>query len=243
MAIFTQFFWRTSDISFPYLGLVVSGGHTSIYHVKGHLEIELIGKTRDDAAGEAFDKVAKLLGLGYPGGGIIEELALKSVDDSIRFPRAMMGKDSLDFSFSGLKTAVLHKVKELFGPGVCTSGPVSFHSAFQFNSLDGVPEVVNSIARAFQESVVDVLSEKSFRAALKLSIDKIVVCGGVACNGALRRRMREQGNILGIEAIFPSPGLCSDNAAMIAARGYTLFSYGMADDLKFGALSRWSGQI
>jgi N6-L-threonylcarbamoyladenine synthase len=236
-------FLENKDVSFPYLGLVVSGGHTSFYYVKGHFEIELIGKTRDDAAGEAFDKVAKLLGLGYPGGGIIEELALKSVDNSMRFPRAMMEKDSLDFSFSGLKTAVLHKVKELFGPGPINTRPGSYHSVFQFGPMDAVPEVVNSIARAFQESVVDVLSEKSFRAAIKLNVDKIVVCGGVACNGALRRRMQDQGKTLGIEAIFPSPVLCSDNAAMIASRGYTLFSHDMTDNLEFGALSRWPGQI
>ena len=129
-------FLERSDIGFPFVGLVVSGGHTSIYHVKGPYEIDLVGKTRDDAAGEAFDKVAKLLGLGYPGGPVIEKEAKESSPGSVRFPRALMENNELDFSFSGLKTAVLRQVEESFGVSRRTDIPGSFHPIIEERTVE-----------------------------------------------------------------------------------------------------------
>lgn len=232
-------FLERNDVGFPFVGLVVSGGHTSLYHVAGPLEIELMGRTRDDAAGEAFDKVAKLLGLGYPGGAIIERMA-QGVDPGVlRFPRALMEGEQLDFSFSGLKTAVLRCAEEMFGAHRRNDRPGSFHPLVTLERKEDTLEEVRSIAAAFQEAVVDVLVTKAFRAAVQRRVNKLVVCGGVAANGALRRAMKEEGRHLGIEPVFPSPRLCTDNGAMIAARAEVLFSSGMRDTLTFGAKSRW----
>ncbi|MDQ1240018.1 MAG: tRNA N6-adenosine threonylcarbamoyltransferase [Thermodesulfobacteriota bacterium] len=227
------------SLRFPFVGLVVSGGHTSLYHVKGHHEIQLLGKTRDDAAGEAFDKVAKLLGLGYPGGPTIENRSMGINRIAEPFPQALIEKYNLDFSFSGLKTAVLRRVEKAFGRQYDRGRPGSFHRL--------VPEVVtekdvsriNNIAAAFQDSITEVLTTKLFWAAETCGVDTVVVCGGVAVNGSLRRKVREQSRRSSLKAIFPSPGLCTDNAAMIAARGATLISSGMIDDLCFDARSRW----
>ncbi|MFZ5866822.1 MAG: tRNA (adenosine(37)-N6)-threonylcarbamoyltransferase complex transferase subunit TsaD [Thermodesulfobacteriota bacterium] len=229
------------DIRFPFVGLVVSGGHTSLYHVKGPLEIELIGKTRDDAAGEAFDKVAKLLGLGYPGGVAIEQWA-KDVDPAaleFRFPRALVEGDELDFSFSGLKTAVLRHVEERFDISRNVAIPGSFHPLIEPGTADETDDAVREIASAFQDAVTEVLAIKGFRAAQKHGVSQLVVCGGVAANAALRRRVAATGDKLGIEPIFPSLSLCTDNAAMIAARADVLLSLGITDNLDFGAKSRW----
>ena len=231
-------FLERSDIDFPFVGLVVSGGHTSIFHVKGPYEIDLVGKTRDDAAGEAFDKVAKLLGLGYPGGPVIETEARGVDPGSVRFPRALMNNEELDFSFSGLKTAVLRRVEESFGVSRRSDMPGSFHPIME----EGTGEVrseVRSIAAAFQDAVIDALVIKGFRAAQKYRSEKLIVCGGVAANGALRARMAAEGMREGIEPVFPSMRLCTDNAAMIAARAETLLTAGLIDDLGFSAKSRW----
>jgi N6-L-threonylcarbamoyladenine synthase len=231
-------FLERADIDFPFVGLVVSGGHTSIYHVKGPHEIDLVGKTRDDAAGEAFDKVAKLLGLGYPGGPVIER-EVRGVDPgSVRFPRALMENEELDFSFSGLKTAVLRRVEESFGVSRRTDVPGSFHPIIEEGTVE-VRSQVRSIAAAFQDAVIEVLVVKGFRAAQKYRSEKLIVCGGVAANGALRERMLAEGMRYGIEPVFPSMPLCTDNAAMIAARAETLLTAGLIDDLSFGAKSRW----
>ena len=231
-------FLERSDIDFPFVGLVVSGGHTSIYHVKGPYEIILAGKTRDDAAGEAFDKVAKLLGLGYPGGPVIEK-EVRGVDPgSVRFPRALMDKEELDFSFSGLKTAVLRKVEESFGASRRSDIPGSFHPIIEGWTAE-VRGEVRSIAAAFQDAVIEVLVVKGFRAAEKYRSEKLIVCGGVAANGALRARMLAEGKREGIEPVFPSIRLCTDNAAMIAARAEMLLNAGLTDDLGFSAKSRW----
>jgi N6-L-threonylcarbamoyladenine synthase len=232
-------FLERSDIDFPFVGLVVSGGHTSIYHVKGPYEIDLVGKTRDDAAGEAFDKVAKLLGLGYPGGPVIEKEA-KGVDPgSVRFPRALMNNEELDFSFSGLKTAVLRRVEQSFGVSRRSDMPGSFHPIIEKGRAIEVRSEVRSIAAAFQDAVIDALVVKGFRAAQKYRSGKLIVCGGVAANGALRARMTAEGTREGIEPVFPSMRLCTDNAAMIAARAETLLTAGLTDDFGFSAKSRW----
>lgn len=232
-------FLERSDVSFPFVGLVVSGGHTSLYHVKGPLDIRLIGKTRDDAAGEAFDKVAKLLGLGYPGGAIIEEQARGIDPGDLKLPRALLHNTEFDFSFSGLKTAVLRCAEELLGTQRRKDTPGSFHPLLTLDRTDAAPEEVRTIAAAFQEAVVDVLVAKGLAAARKYGSQKLVVCGGVAANGALRESMDREGRRCGIEPVFPSLDLCTDNAAMIAARAETLLTAGLVDGLDFGAKSRW----
>jgi len=232
-------FLERPDMVFPFVGLVVSGGHTSLFNVRGPLDIELIGKTRDDAAGEAFDKVAKLLGLGYPGGPIIEEQALGVDPGDLRFPRALLEKDQLDFSFSGVKTAVLRRAQETFGLERRTDVPGSFHSLVSWDKTASPPHEVRVIAAAFQDAVTDVLVLKAIRAAQIHKADKLVICGGVASNKSLREQMMSEANERGIEAVFPSPRLCTDNAAMTAARAETLLSAGVQDGLNFSALSRW----
>lgn len=185
--------------SFPFVGLVVSGGHTNLYVVKNFLSAEILGQTRDDAAGEAFDKVAKMLGLEYPGGPVISQLAEKGDPFAFSFPRAKLLKTPFDFSFSGLKTSVLTSVRKLSGKG---------------------PLPVQDICASFQEAVVDVLVEKTLFAAKSHDIRRIAVTGGVATNSRLRARMAEETERLGCRAYFPYPELCTDNAAMVALTGY-----------------------
>jgi N6-L-threonylcarbamoyladenine synthase len=232
-------FLERSDIEYPFVGLVVSGGHTSLYHVRGPMDLVLMGKTRDDAAGEAFDKVAKLLGLGYPGGAIIEQYARTVTSDELRFPRALMEGDELDFSFSGLKTAVLRHVQETFRVSTSTDKPGSFHPVLSPFTNPGLNHEVAEIAFAFQDAVIEVLVVKGIKAAEIAGVSKLIVCGGVAANAALRQKMEKKCLEKGIESVFPSMQLCTDNAAMIGARGETLFQVGITDDLKFGAKSRW----
>lgn len=202
---------------FPFAALVVSGGHTAIYHVRDFNNLKVLGQTRDDAAGEAFDKAAKMLGLGYPGGVIIDRLAKTGNKAAFAFPRAM--KDSPDFSFSGLKTALLEVVKKQ-------------GKAF-------VEEALTHLAASYQEAIVDVLVAKTMKAAKMSCLTRIVVCGGVACNSRLRERFHEQVGAEGIELFLPAPILCSDNAAMVALLGTHLLNRGVADSLALNAVSRW----
>jgi N6-L-threonylcarbamoyladenine synthase len=224
---------------YPFIGMVVSGGHTTLFDVQSPLDIEVVGKTRDDAAGEAYDKVAKLLGLGYPGGAIIENLASGITDDGLRFPRALLENGNLDFSFSGLKTAVKRHSEKVFGLNRNRTGPGGFRPIVPANPSAADHKEIRRIASAFQSAVIDVLSTKIFMASKIRNISRVVVCGGVAANQALRDRVVSEGKILGVEVIFPSIGLCADNAAMIGARGYTLVRAGKLDSLDFGAMSRW----
>lgn len=226
------------DIGYPFIGLVVSGGHTTIFEVSGPFEIERIGATRDDAAGEAFDKVAKLLGLGYPGGRVIEERASKSINRSLKFPRALLKDDAFDFSFSGLKTAVLKHVEQAFGVSI-DSRPGSFHPVDRSAQTAERQTQIDDICYAFQESVIEVLATKVVLAAKTRNIPKIVVSGGVAANNALRNHLIERSQSEGLKIVFPSVKLCSDNAAMIAHRGETLLKAGIKDDLSMDARSRW----
>lgn len=191
---------------FPVVALVVSGGHTFLVEMADHLTYRLLGQTVDDAAGEAFDKVGRLLGLPYPGGPAIQRAAAGATHRDHRFPRAWMG-ESDDFSFSGLKTAVRRAVTEVAGG----------------TADDGVAlptEVVAETAWAFQDAVVDVLATKTTRAAERAGAATIVLGGGVAANSALRERVGEKAAALGIPVVVPRPGLCTDNGAMIGAAGF-----------------------
>ncbi|MEA2077278.1 MAG: tRNA (adenosine(37)-N6)-threonylcarbamoyltransferase complex transferase subunit TsaD [Candidatus Marinimicrobia bacterium] len=192
-------FLESPSPEFPFIALLASGGHTSIYHVTSHLHAECMGRTRDDAAGEAFDKVAKMLGLGYPGGMIISELAEKGQPSAIKFPRPFLDKKEFDFSFSGLKSAVNRYIQT--------------HS-------DEYQDQIADIAAAFQESVVDVLVYKAIRAAMEKNCRHVILVGGVAANQRLRDQIRKSAKREGITIFTPSIKLCGDNAAMIAAAGY-----------------------
>ena len=185
---------------FPFLSLIASGGHTSLFIINGFGQYNELGRTRDDAAGEAYDKVSKLLGLGYPGGPLIDKLARDGDAGAFNFPRAWL-PESFDFSFSGLKTAVKWVVGKDAG-------------------LLKNPVFLADIAASFQASVVDVLVKKVELAAIKTGIRTVVLSGGVASNSGLRTRMRKMADERQIKVFLPSPSLCTDNAAMIASAGY-----------------------
>jgi len=196
-------FLEEESPSFPFVALTVSGGHTSIYHVKGYGQYVLMGQTLDDAAGEAFDKVAKIPGLGHPGGVAIETVARNGVGDKVNFPRAYLDKESLDFSFSGLKTAVSLYMKKWRDSGA------------QQRDV-----TLADIAASFQESVVDVLVHKVMLARKQVGVQSVVMAGGVACNRRLRERLSAAAGDEGVRVYFPRPDYCTDNGAMIAAAGY-----------------------
>jgi len=189
--------------NFPFIALVASGGHSSLYLAEDPLSYKQIGQTRDDAAGEAFDKVAKLLGLAYPGGPIIAEEAEKGNPEAISFPRAWLETDSLDFSFSGLKTAVVNYVNR----------------ANQKDRKLNIPDICAS----FQEAVVDVLVEKAITAAKKSGVFQIVLAGGVGANQRLREHLTSRSQDEDIAVYLPPRHFCTDNAAMIAVAGYHLY--------------------
>ncbi len=195
------------DIPFPYIALLVSGGHTSIMLVKDYTDMEILGETRDDACGEAFDKVAKMMGLGYPGGPVIEERA-KLGKPTLKLPIPDLGS-SLDFSFSGLKTAVMKKIMKL-------------------SPLDDVK--VNNISKSFQDTVSAILREKTAMAVKETGIKHVVFCGGVAANRTLRKDLETEGKKKGFKVFSPSPHLCTDNGDMIAFLGEIMLEGGLLEN-------------
>ncbi len=208
---------------FPLVALIVSGGHTTLLHLAGFTEYKIIGQTLDDAAGEAFDKVAKLLGLGYPGGVAIDRLAKEGNRKSVEFTRPFMAKGSLDFSFSGIKTAVLNYVK-----------------GHEYERALG-PEAIKDLAASFQEAVVDVLVGKALRALEATGADDLIVAGGVACNSRFRTRLAEAARDKGFRLFIPPPRFCSDNGAMIASLGYHQLKKGASGALDMDSKPTWEG--
>lgn len=204
---------------YPFLALVVSGGHTALYHARAPLDYRLVGQTRDDAAGEAFDKVAKLLGLGFPGGPVIQRTAEAGDPRAIAFPLAQMTDGARDFSFSGIKTSVSLYVKR--------AGPLT-------------PRAVADIAASFQAAVVKMLVRKTVRAALDLGVKRLVLTGGVAANGPLRQALGAESAVHGFRLHVPPPRLCTDNAAMVAAAGTVRLRAGERAPLDLNARPDWA---
>lgn len=200
----------------PFVCLVASGGHSHIVLVEDYTEFKILGRTRDDAAGEAFDKIARVIGLGYPGGPKVDKLAKEGNPEAVKFPRVRIDKDSLDFSFSGVKTAVinyLHKQEQM---------------GIEVNKAD--------IAASFQAAVTDVLVEHTIEAAEKYNINTIAIAGGVAANSELREKMTREAGKKNISVLFPPPVLCTDNAAMIACAGYYSYLKGITAEQDLNAV-------
>ncbi len=199
----------------PFVSLVVSGGHTFIVHVKDYGEYEVIGQTRDDAAGEAYDKVARALGLGYPGGPKIDKLAKEGNPRAIQFPKANFHEETLDFSFSGVKSAVLNYLNK------CKMQNIEVNKA--------------DVAASFQYAVIDVLKENVLLTCKKRKVKTIAIAGGVASNSSLKATLIKDASKRGIEVLFPAPILCTDNAAMIGSAAYFNFVNGKVSDLNLNA--------
>ena len=214
-------FMEHQALSFPHICLTVSGGHTLLVEVQEGWRYEILGTTQDDAAGEAYDKVAQYLGLGFPGGKVIDDLAKEGDSDAIRFPRPMLERDNYQFSFSGIKTAVRFFVEKA-------------------RDAEALPEVAD-IAASFQAAVVDVLVGKTIRAAKAKNAKAITLTGGVAANRQLRESMRRAGEECGAEVYYPRIQLCTDNGAMIAGVAYQKYQEGLRDTLDLNAYA--SGSI
>lgn len=207
---------ENKDLEPPFLGMVVSGGHTHLVMVKDYGKYEILGKTRDDAAGEAFDKVARAIGLGYPGGPKIDRLAKEGNPKAIAFPRAHVADAPLDFSFSGLKSSVLNYINscEMKHQEICRA----------------------DVAASFQDAVVDAIVSHTIEAAKMYRMDKVALAGGVASNSALRRAMKERCEVAGLKFYYPSPILCTDNAAMIGCAAYYEYLAGTRHGLDLNAV-------
>ncbi len=207
---------ENKDLKPPFFCLVVSGGHTHLVKVLDYGVYEVIGKTRDDAAGEAFDKAARAIGLGYPGGPKIEKASYKGNEDAILFPRAKVSGSAYDFSFSGLKSAVLNYLNGC--------------------KMKNIPIVQEDVAASFQKAVIDVLVDHAMRAVEEYHIEKFAIAGGVASNTVLRQRMEFACKERGVRFYYPSPVLCTDNAAMIGTAAYYDYLAGKRDDWSLNAV-------
>lgn len=213
--IFANFLTH-KELTPPFMALVVSGGHTALIHVRDYNHFTMMGQTRDDAAGEAFDKVARVMGLPYPGGPEIDKLSVKGDENAIDFPRALREKGNYEFSFSGLKSAVLNYLNEMKMKHVVV------------NQAD--------VAASFQKAVIEVLVQKAFEALSESKLDTLVLAGGVAANSTLERSLRKETEAHNVRFYFPSKLLCTDNAAMIACRGYYQSQAGLFSDLRLNAI-------
>ena len=213
-------FLANPDLEFPLICLVVSGGHTELVYLESHGNYRLLGRTRDDAAGEAFDKVARAMGLGYPGGPLIDKLAASGNPQAVDFPRVLLEGDSLDFSFSGLKSSALNYL----------------------NKAEMKGETVNKadLAASFQQAVVDILVYKAMAAAARFKVKTIILAGGVASNSKLREELSKKAEQEGIFIQYPPPVLCTDNAAMVASAGYYKFKRGDTAPLTLNAVAALS---
>jgi len=211
--------------SYPFLSLIVSGGHTMLVSVDAPLEHSVLGQTRDDASGEAFDKVAKMLGLGYPGGPVIDKLAESGDPEAISFPRSYLEGYAYDFSFSGIKTSVLYYLRH---EGLFNGGTSSRRIG---------PQQLADICASFQASVVDVLVAKTMVAAEELRHTTITLAGGVSANSVLRKRMQQEADRRGCRLFYPSPQYCMDNGAMIAYVGWMKLQRGITSSLEIPAVA------
>lgn len=205
-----------SGLKFPLIALIVSGGHTELVYMENHLQFEVIGETRDDAVGEAYDKVARKIGLPYPGGPAIDGLATQG-EDTYDFPRVWLEPDSYDFSFSGLKSAVINKLHQL--------------------EQNGEPIIPENVATSFQNSVVEVLVGKAMRACEAYGVKQLIVAGGVASNRGLRQALEVATAEKEIELAIPEPKLCTDNAAMIGAAAHEIYLKGIRGDMALNGQS------
>jgi len=204
------------DLKPPFVCLIVSGGHSHLVYIKDYGKYEILGRTRDDAAGEAFDKIARAMNLGYPGGPIIDNLAKKGNKDAIDFPRSYLEEDSFDFSFSGLKSAVLNYLNSM--------------------KQKGENIVVEDVCASFQNAVIEVLVDKTVKLAKMKNSKIIAIAGGVASNSGLRELMKKKALEYNIEVKYPSRVLCTDNAAMIASAGYYNYINNKYSDLSLNAV-------
>ncbi|MDP4093895.1 MAG: tRNA (adenosine(37)-N6)-threonylcarbamoyltransferase complex transferase subunit TsaD [Bacillota bacterium] len=204
------------DLEPPFICLVVSGGHSHIIYVEDYDKFEILGQTRDDAAGEAFDKVARSIGLGYPGGPLIDKAAVNGNPNAVKFPRVYFEDGSLDFSFSGIKTAVLNYLNS--------------------QEQKGQPFSIEDVSASFQQAVVDVLVNNTIKAAKIKKQNKIVIAGGVAANSYLRRNMENAAEGKGIKVFYPSIILCTDNAAMVGSAAYYEYKKGKMSDMHLNAV-------
>jgi len=209
-------FIEHKDLKPPFICLIVSGGHTHLVYMKDYGEYEILGKTRDDAAGEAFDKVARALGLGYPGGPQIDKLAKEGNSHAIQFPKAYLEEGSYDFSFSGVKSSVLNYLNS--------------------QRMKGLEIPVVDVAASFQKSVVEILTEKAIKCALEKKVNRIVLAGGVAANSGLRSYLQSECEKNNIDLKYPSLTLCTDNAAMIGCVAYYDYVRGLRSGLDLNAI-------
>lgn len=215
---------------FPFINLTVSGGHTQLVLVRGPFEYQLLGETKDDAAGEAFDKVAKMLGIGYPGGPLIDKYAKDGDPTFVSFPRPYLEEGSFEFSFSGLKTSVLYCLRKM---GYKPAADGEEASAAQ-------KKLRADLCASFQAAVVDVLVDKAIRAALAFRVKHVTVAGGVSANSELRRRMQEAARRRGLTTFIPKIEYCTDNGAMVAMVGYTKMRTGKTSSLELTAVPNLS---
>ncbi len=222
-------YFENAELEPPFICLVVSGGHSHIIHVIGYGRYAILGQTRDDAAGEAFDKAARVLGLGYPGGPAIDRAAKEGDSSRLAFPETHFHDGSLDFSFSGIKTALLNYLnRQCKDAGRQRS---DHGSAGSFGSVS-----VNDIAASYQKAIVAVLIENTLKAVKQMGLDTVCMAGGVASNSELRERLKAGAREMGIRALMPRPGFCTDNAAMVASAAHYRFIAGRTENLALNAV-------